>query len=234
MGHRDPRLGSRGAAAGDACSSLTLRHPDAAVHRAAERRARRASSGDQTAIDGLFVEPRHEQGGRALLDALRPLVRPSAPHPARVRGPSPQRHASPCAATAEARTPMHLVAVGGRDPEARTALEDAGLSRAAGARPAPRVGAMSRASRTSARRWRRRRPHPGRATPGDGPRRWRDARRAAHCPFIPAQSVRRGMVMFTEDGGYDVVESVAETRRSTARSTTSTSSTPTTSSPTAS
>ena len=29
-------------------------------------------------------------------------------------------------------------------------------------------------------------------------------------PFIPAQSVRRGMVMFTEDGGYDVVESVAE------------------------
>ena len=29
-------------------------------------------------------------------------------------------------------------------------------------------------------------------------------------PFIPAQSVRRGMVMFTEDGGYDVVETVAE------------------------
>ena len=29
-------------------------------------------------------------------------------------------------------------------------------------------------------------------------------------PFIPAQNVRRGMAMFTEDGGYDVVESVAE------------------------
>src|SRR5207247_10808928 len=31
---------------------------------------------------------------------------------------------------------------------------------------------------------------------------------SASLPFTPACSVRPGMVMFTEDGGYDVVESV--------------------------
>ena len=41
-------------------------------------------------------------------------------------------------------------------------------------------------------------------------------------PFITAASVRPGMVMFTEDGGYDVVEHV-DACRSTAPSTTSTS-----------
>jgi DNA helicase-2/ATP-dependent DNA helicase PcrA len=33
---------------------------------------------------------------------------------------------------------------------------------------------------------------------------------ARSLPFMPARNVRRGMVMFTEDAGYDVVESVAE------------------------
>ena len=33
---------------------------------------------------------------------------------------------------------------------------------------------------------------------------------ARSLPFIPARNVRRGMVMFTEDGDYDVVESVGE------------------------
>ena len=50
-------------------------------------------------------------------------------------------------------------------------------------------------------------------------------------PFTAAASVRPGMVMFDEDGGYDVVDERRATSSSTARSTTSTSRAPTTSSP---
>ncbi len=109
------------------------------------------------------------------------------------------------------RTPMHLVAVGGRDPEAAEALRAAGLS----VRPAKsgstswryescfkdygdavavvdRIrAALSVSVRVLARLG------DSRSTAG------RNA-----LPFIPAASVRPGMVMFTEDGGYDVVEGV--------------------------
>ena len=51
-------------------------------------------------------------------------------------------------------------------------------------------------------------------------------------PFIQAQAVRPGMVMFGEDGGYDIVESVEWVPLERLLSTTSTSSRPTISLPT--
>src|SRR5262249_41035588 len=83
-------------------------------------------------------------------------------------------------------TPMHLVAVGGQDLEAHKDF-----------------GAVMRTVRQI-----------GEATPifvrqvarlgsnGGG------ARRKNTLPFIPAASVRPGMAMFTEQGGYDVVDRV--------------------------
>jgi superfamily I DNA/RNA helicase len=105
-------------------------------------------------------------------------------------------------------TPMHLVAVGGRDPRVRTALEDAGLT----VRPA-KAGSSS---------WRYESRFKDFGEAMATVERIQDATPATvrpmarlgsrSLPFIPAQSVRRGMVMFTEGGGYDVVESVAEIR----------------------
>ncbi|HSS02063.1 MAG TPA: UvrD-helicase domain-containing protein, partial [Kofleriaceae bacterium] len=108
-----------------------------------------------------------------------------------------------------AATPMHLVAVGGRDPEARAALERVGLS----LRPA-RAGSASWRFETVLKdfaavmaivaRIRAELPVLVRcqARLGAG------GRRRNTLPFMPAGSVRPGMVMFTERGEYDVVEEV--------------------------
>src|SRR5829696_2873924 len=107
-------------------------------------------------------------------------------------------------------TPMHLVAVGGRDMEARRALEGIGLS----VRPAKNgswryescfkhysaalevlrqiEAVLPIAVRQTARLGRQEQDRIGRNT----------------LPFTTAEAVRPGMVMFTEDGGYDVVEDV--------------------------
>src|SRR5829696_4420031 len=107
-------------------------------------------------------------------------------------------------------TPMHLVAVGGRDTEARRALEGIGLS----VRPAKNgswryescfkhysaalevlrqiEAVLPIAVRQTARLGRQEQDRIGRNT----------------LPFTTAEAVRPGMVMFTEDGGYDVVEDV--------------------------
>jgi DNA helicase II / ATP-dependent DNA helicase PcrA len=102
------------------------------------------------------------------------------------------------------RTPMHLVAVGGRDEEARRALEAAGLS----VRPARRGSDSWRyesvfkdfgQAAAIAERIRAATPAVLRPKARLGPK---------ALPFMPAASVRPGMVMFDEDGGFDVVESV--------------------------
>jgi DNA helicase II / ATP-dependent DNA helicase PcrA len=106
------------------------------------------------------------------------------------------------------RTPMHHVAVGGRDPAVREALEAFGLS----VRPAKNRGeswryescfksyaqAMEAVDRIQT------------ATPVNV----RQTARLMHksLPFMPAASVRPGMVMFAEDGSYDVVEAVEPAR----------------------
>jgi DNA helicase II / ATP-dependent DNA helicase PcrA len=109
------------------------------------------------------------------------------------------------------RTPMHLVALGGRDPEARQALQRIGLN----VRPA-KPGSQSwryescfkefGAALDVVARIREVLDVRVRCQARLG-RRGEVAERAT-LPFIPAASVRPGMAMFTEDGGYDVVESV--------------------------
>jgi superfamily I DNA/RNA helicase len=102
------------------------------------------------------------------------------------------------------RTPMHHVAVAGRDPAVKAALESFGLS----VRPAKadRAGwryescfksyaqAMEVVDRIQT------------ATPVTVRQTARLMRRSL--PFMPAASVRSGMAMFGEDGTYDVVERV--------------------------
>ncbi|HYH90649.1 MAG TPA: UvrD-helicase domain-containing protein, partial [Solirubrobacteraceae bacterium] len=161
--------------------------------------------GDQGRIDRVFSSLDTEQGGRELLGAYGL----SFEHPHHVpRGFEGRRRNVTVTLCGDRRgaTPMHLVAVGGRDPEVRARLEDAGLS----VRPAKAESlswryescfkdfgeAMAVVERIQA------------ATPATVRPMARLGARSL--PFIPAQSVRRGMVMFTEDGGYDVVESVAE------------------------
>ena len=111
-------------------------------------------------------------------------------------------------------TPMHRIAVAGRDPEGRQALEGAGLS----VRPARR-GSASWRYETCVRDF----PQAVRIA-GDvtlavdasvrvlgrfGSDRGGPAS-SSSLPCIPAASVRPGMAMFTAGGGYDVVEAVEE------------------------
>jgi superfamily I DNA/RNA helicase len=107
------------------------------------------------------------------------------------------------------RTPMHTIAIGGRDPGAREALESVGLS----GRPAKaRSGSWRYEScfkdfdELTDVVWRIQTVLPvhvqcvarlGRGTGGSNA-----------LPFTPAGSVLPGMHMFVGDGGYDVVESV--------------------------
>ena len=108
------------------------------------------------------------------------------------------------------RTPMHVVAVGGRDPDVREALEGLGLT----VRPAKAgsdawryescfkdYGTAMRVVETIAS-----------VTPIHVRRiaRLGAPREGAgnSLPFAQARSVRAGMVLFDEAGGYDVVESV--------------------------
>ena len=161
--------------------------------------------GDQNRIDRLFSSLDTEQGGRELLRSYGL----SFEHPHHVpRGFEGRRRNVTVTLCGDrrGRTPMHQVAVGGRDPEVRSALEDAGLS----VRPA-KAGSASWRYESCFKDF-------GEAMAvveriqGATPATVRPMARlgARALPFTPAQNVRRGMVMFTEDGGYDVVESVAE------------------------
>ncbi len=108
------------------------------------------------------------------------------------------------------RTPMHQVAVGGRDPQVKAALEVAGLS----VRPAKRgsagwrfescfksyARAMAVVDRiqTTTPVMIRQQARLGCSRGGE----------KNSLPFMPASSVRPGMAMFTSDGAFDIVESV--------------------------
>ena len=103
---------------------------------------------------------------------------------------------------------MHMVAIGGRDPEARERLEARGLN----VRPA-KPGSLELALRVVLQGLRRAFGRVDRIRDGDrrrrAPRRgWARAGGARRCRSCRASAVRPGMAMFTEDGGYDVVESV--------------------------
>ncbi len=109
------------------------------------------------------------------------------------------------------KTPMHLVAVGGRDPEARGKLEDLGLK----VRPA-KAGSESwrfesvfkdfAAVMAIVARIRAVLPVTVRCQARLGSQ--REGVEGNSLPFTPAGSIRPGMVMFADDNSYDVVESV--------------------------
>jgi superfamily I DNA/RNA helicase len=103
------------------------------------------------------------------------------------------------------RTPMHLLSIDGGDPQAREALERAGLS----VRPATRGSGSWRHESAFAdfgalrsALWR-----VGAAVPVTVRCVARLGEEHA-LPFTEAAAVRPGMAMFGEDGGYDVVETV--------------------------
>jgi ATP-dependent DNA helicase UvrD/PcrA len=102
------------------------------------------------------------------------------------------------------RRPMHQVAIGGRDPEVRAALETFGLS----VRPA-KNGSQSWRYESCFKDYGKAMEVVDRiqtATPVTVRQMARLGTKSL--PFMPAASVRPGMVMFAEDGSYELVEEV--------------------------
>ncbi|MCW3031605.1 MAG: UvrD/REP helicase, partial [Solirubrobacterales bacterium] len=166
--------------------------------------------GDQALIDELFESFDTVAAGHALLE--REGFDVEHPHfvPGSFEGRRRILTVTLCA-DRRGRTPMHLIAVGGRDEQARAALERIGLS----VRPAKAgcaswryesvfkdfaavmaIVARIRAVLPVAVRCQARLGSQGEAVERNT------------LPFIPAGSVRPGMAMFAEDGTYDVVEKV--------------------------
>ncbi|HEY2180557.1 MAG TPA: UvrD-helicase domain-containing protein [Solirubrobacteraceae bacterium] len=165
---------------------------------------------DQKLIDEIFGSLDTHRSGLALLEEEGLDIE----HPHFVPGSFEGRRrivTVTLCADRRGRTPMHLVAVGGRDPNARAALERIGLvvRPAKAGSPSWRyesvfkdfaavtaIVARIRSELPVLVRWQARL---GAST---------NQRERHTLPFMPAASVRPGMVMFTEDGGYDVVERV--------------------------
>jgi DNA helicase-2/ATP-dependent DNA helicase PcrA len=106
------------------------------------------------------------------------------------------------------RTPMHRVSMGGRDPRVRAALEAGGISVRDARGGSWKVETSFKDFEAAARFADRVREHAettvryaarlGAPAPG----------MKNSLPFMTAASVRPGMAMFTEDGGYDIIETV--------------------------
>ena len=165
---------------------------------------------DQALLDRVFARVDSVAGGEALL--ADGGFSPEHPHhaPASHEGRRRRLTITLCG-DRRGRTPMHTVAVGGRDEAARRALEDLGLS----VRPAKAgspswryescfkdyAAAMAIVERirsvldVSLRRVAR--------LGANG-----DLSLGSSLPFMPASSVRPGMAMFTAGGRYDVVAKV--------------------------
>jgi DNA helicase-2/ATP-dependent DNA helicase PcrA len=165
--------------------------------------------GDQTLIDRVFERVDSDAGGFALLEAEGLDV--EAPHHVPRSHEGRRRNVTiTLCGDRRGRTPMHTIAVGGRDPEARRALESLGLS----VRPA-KAGSSSWRYETVCKSfdqlmdvvWRIQSVLPvyvhcvarlGRGGRGE----------SNTLPFLPAGSVLPGMHVFLSDGSYDVVASV--------------------------
>ncbi|MEA2275073.1 MAG: ATP-dependent helicase UvrD/PcrA [Solirubrobacteraceae bacterium] len=163
--------------------------------------------GSQALIDRVFdAVDTHEGGLRLVHDAGLDVEHPHHA-PATHEGRRRNLTITLCG-DRRGRTPMHTVSMGGRDPEVRRRLEAAGISVRdargeswkvetcfkdfeAAARFADRVRATVDVTVRHVARL---------AAPSPGMK--------SSLPFMPASAVRPGMAMFTQDGGYDVVESV--------------------------
>ncbi len=161
---------------------------------------------DQTRLDELFGAVDSHTGGLALLSAEG--LDFDRPHhvPQTYEGRRRNVTLTMCG-DRRGRTPMHVVAVGGRDPDVAEALRSSGLS-VRTARGGWRVEscfssygeAMAMANRIS------------RATPvhlRQVARLGCSSGRRNSLPHTAAASIRPGMAMFTADGSFDVVESVS-------------------------
>jgi DNA helicase-2/ATP-dependent DNA helicase PcrA len=164
--------------------------------------AARGLVGDQALIDRVFDRVDSDAGGLALLGTEGLSI--DAPHhvPRSFEGRRRNVTVTLCG-DRRGSTPMHTIAIGGRDPDAKTALESIGLS----VRPAKE------------RSWRYESAFKDFDELIDVVRRIQTVIPASvRCvarlapggslPFTPAGSVFPGMHVFTADGTYDVVESV--------------------------
>jgi DNA helicase-2/ATP-dependent DNA helicase PcrA len=166
---------------------------------------------DQALIDRIFCSVNTETGGARLLRDFD--LSHEYPHhlPRSFEGRRRIVTVTLCA-DRRGRTPMHSVAIGGRDDETRRSLEKLGLS----VRPA-KHGSLSwryescfsdfGAVTELIERIKDAVPISVRCVARLGAP-THDGRRNTTLPFLPAASVRPGMLMFTEDGGQDVVTSV--------------------------
>ncbi len=163
---------------------------------------------DQTLIDRVFARTDTESGAHRLLRDHGLSFRHPHHFPQTYDGRRRNVTVTLCG-DRRGRTPMHLVAVGGRDGEARRSLESLGLS----LRPSGVHGWRFETARKDFASLMQTVEDIEQATPvtvrcvarlGRND----DGVRKNTLPFVPASSVRPGMAMFTEDGGYDVVESV--------------------------
>jgi DNA helicase-2/ATP-dependent DNA helicase PcrA len=167
---------------------------------------------DQALIDSVFAEVDTFTHGLRLLRECR--LDFQAPHHIPLSFEGRRRNVTiTLCGDRRGRRPMHTVAIGGRDEAAKASLEALGLS----VRPA-KAGSLGWRYETCFADY-------GRAV--ETVQRIREAlpvsvRPMARLgnssgvkntlPFTPAASVRPGMVMFTEDGEFDVVESVERIR----------------------
>ncbi|HEY8625761.1 MAG TPA: UvrD-helicase domain-containing protein [Solirubrobacteraceae bacterium] len=173
----------------------------------------RSLVGDQALLDRLFAEHDTNVGGQRLLadEGLyfdRPHFQPGTYTRTEVRR---RRLAISLCGDRRGRTPMHRIALFGYDEEGRRTLERIGLS----VRPARRgsegwryescckdMATIQRVAGQIASALENVTIVPSARLGSNS-----EGLAGNSLPFTPASSVRPGMVMFTADGGYDVVES---------------------------
>jgi ATP-dependent DNA helicase UvrD/PcrA len=164
---------------------------------------------DQALIDRIFDRVDSTAGGLALLEDEGLSI--DAPHYAPRSFEGRRRNVTiTLCGDRRGRTPMHMIAIGGRDEEARSALESVGLS----VRPA-KAGSRSWRYESVFKDWddvmdvvwriQKVLPVTVRCVARLGKR---EAGERNTLPFTPAGSVLPGMHVFLADGSYDLVESV--------------------------
>ncbi len=167
--------------------------------------------GNQQLIDQVFRSVDSDEGGYRLLQEHG--LDPMKPHhlPRGYEGRRRRINITLCGARRGSK-PVHVIAVGGRDPDAKRALESIGLS----VRPA-KANSKSWRFETAFADFERAADIASQiqeVLPCDLSLNARLGARGADpdaknsLPFTPAGSVQPGMVMFTEEGGYDVVTQV--------------------------
>jgi superfamily I DNA/RNA helicase len=169
---------------------------------------RRASRGCRVGVTRTYTEgvDSHEGGLRLVHDTGLDV---ECPHhaPANHEGRRRDLTITLCG-DRRGRTPMHRVSMGGRDPEVRRALEAGGLPVRDARGGSWKVETCFKNFEAAARFADRIREHADVTVRYAARLGARAAGTKSSLPFMTAASVRPGMAMFTEDGGYDIVESV--------------------------